>query len=76
MGENEISWASKWDGDLDEYLIEYKTFSYSDGRPFSITKKDFYSLSEEEGKELINKIKDTYYKEDNNLKLEIKYDYK
>lgn len=35
-----------------------------------------YSLSEEEGKELINKIKDTYYKEDNNLKLEIKYDYK
>ena len=64
MGENEISWASKWDGDLDEYLIEYKTFSYSDGRPFAITKNDFHSLSEEE-QQLATKILQEYFLDTN-----------
>jgi len=46
----QIRWASEWDGNhLDEFLRKYKPFSYSDKRPFVITQKEFYSLSEEEG---------------------------
>lgn len=41
-------WASEWDGDLDNFLNTYKSFSYSDGRPFDLSKEEFNALSEEE----------------------------
>ena len=64
VNKEQILWASEWDGELDEFLDKYKTFSYSDGRPYILAKEDFYALSEEEDSMAVKMLCSFFNKED------------